>query len=134
MSESINNSIRTGDVLRPGEQLVSSDGRFHARFQSDGNFVVYRGREQNPKNAIWATGTYFGSEYESYELRLQADGNLALYGTKNNGDSSWTTRCLWASATAQRRTETRLELGNDGVLELTKTDGTLLWHNRSKLN
>jgi hypothetical protein len=49
------NQLLTGQRLLRGQELVSSNGRFHLALQADGNLVLYDGGlGQSP---IWATGT-----------------------------------------------------------------------------
>lgn len=35
-------TLRAGEALYPDETVSSADGRFHLRYQSDGNLVLYR--------------------------------------------------------------------------------------------
>lgn len=61
--------------LAQTEMLVSPNGKYEARMQIDGNFVIYA--DGAP---IWATGTV-GRADAPYRLAMQPDGNLALYGS-----------------------------------------------------
>jgi hypothetical protein len=63
--------LRTGQVLRPGQALLSANGQYAVVMQSDGNLVEYTfGR------ALWASGT---SGHPGAYLVMQGDGNLVSY-------------------------------------------------------
>jgi hypothetical protein len=109
----------TPDRLRPGQQLagdqalVSSNGRYRAVAQSDGNVVVYAGRR-----VLWASGTYG----KDTRLVLQGDGNLVLYA--RDGRAAWSTGTWrYAGATAQLR--------DDGRLTVRRADGKTVWATRA---
>ncbi|WP_025158121.1 hypothetical protein [Leifsonia aquatica] len=83
----------------PGSWCVySTDYKYQAIFQSDGNFVVYRG-----STALWQSRTY---GLGATRLVLQGDGNFAIY----RGDTA-----LWnantRSSTYYNRT---FEMQTDG--------------------
>jgi len=63
--------------------LVSPNGKYEARLQTDGNFVVYEGA-----TVLWASGTD-GKGTGPYELRMQTDGNLVLYDSTDI--ATWST-------------------------------------------
>jgi hypothetical protein len=63
--------------------LVSPNGKYEARTQTDGNFVVYEGA-----TVLWASGTD-GKGTGPYELRMQTDGNLVLYDSTDI--ATWST-------------------------------------------
>jgi len=63
--------MRPGEVLNPGQSIVSANGRFRFIYQDDGNLVLYRDGA-----ALWASltdGRGVGV------CIMQADGNLVLY-------------------------------------------------------
>lgn len=84
--------------LYPYDYMVSPDGRYVARMQNDGNFVLYK-----PGNiAVWATGTNTGPNAGA-TARMQSDGNFVLY--KPGNTAIWKTNTTFANST--------LELQND---------------------
>lgn len=66
-------------VLSP---VVSADGRFHSRYQGDGNLVLYDGGE-----ALWASNT---AGTPAGVCVMQGDGNLVLYTP--GGHPAWSTK------------------------------------------
>lgn len=97
-----------GEILLPGQQMVSTDNRFRLVFQLDGNVVLYFGGA-----ALWATATMTGA---SMYLDMQGDGNLVLY------DPALTP--LWYAVTSTPGA--RLVLQNDGNLVIY-SGATALW-------
>ncbi|EGG15845.1 BCAP29/BCAP31 family protein [Cavenderia fasciculata] len=70
-----NDSIYSND---PNNKLVTENGQFTAILQEDGNFVVYRGQDHTPQNAVFATHTHHKGT-GPYRFIQQDDGNLVLY-------------------------------------------------------
>ncbi|KAL5247211.1 hypothetical protein ACHWQZ_G019163 [Mnemiopsis leidyi] len=70
--------------LKTGQQIESS--KIRAVMQSDGNFVIYC-KHWCPcrRRAIWATNTH--NKNIDTGLKIESDGNLALYET--NGKKAW---------------------------------------------
>ncbi|HEX5744499.1 MAG TPA: hypothetical protein VFX84_03575 [Candidatus Saccharimonadales bacterium] len=98
--------------LYPGQQLVSSDGRYRLVLQGDGNLVLYSDRGR----ALWHTKT---NGKGGYYLILQGDGNLVLY-TKGG-------KPLWHTHTA-RKGGYFLNMQSDGNLVLYTSGSKPLWH------
>jgi hypothetical protein len=103
-------TLQQSGTLRNNEQITSSDGRYRAVMQGDGNFVVYGG------SALWASST-FGS---GLHLTLQTDNNLVVYeGTAPK----------WNSGTnGKGSSPSRLVMQTDGNLVLYDAAGSPLWH------
>ncbi|WP_454295650.1 gamma-glutamylcyclotransferase [Salana multivorans] len=101
-------TLTRGARLWGGQALVSSNGRYRALLQTDGNFAVYDG-----SRPTWWSGDTGGGGY----LILQGDGNIGVYGSR------WT----WASGT---NGGTRLVQQNDGNLVLYDAGGGALWSSR----
>lgn len=73
------NSLRNnaGAVsLAQSNDLISTNGRFKASMQVDGNFVIY---DLQSNQAIWSTGTN-GQGSQPYSLVLDSSGGLRVYG------------------------------------------------------
>lgn len=96
--------------------LVSRNGKFCLRFQSDGNLVVYR--YAKPSNIpVWNTGTWGKG---GARCTMQGDGNLVIY---YSGRAIWNTG-TWGNSKAQ------LCLADDGELFIrSKQSGRKLWSN-----
>ncbi|HEV7209203.1 MAG TPA: peptidoglycan-binding protein [Mycobacteriales bacterium] len=103
------NAVLAPAALTPGQYLRSTNGRFAAVLQGDGNFVVYG--DGAPR---WsANTTYLGTV-----LALQGDGNLVVYGPNSP---------LWASRTAGSGAANFLVMQDDGNLVLYAGSGRPLW-------
>ena len=94
-----------GQGLLPGQALLSQDGRFSLRLQTDGNVIVRQGG-----TVLWSTGAT-GSPPS--ELIFQADGNLVEYDTSG--------KLLWQSNSA----------GLLGQLAIMQNDGNLVIYDSS---
>ncbi len=101
--------------------LTSSDGRYKAILQTDGNFVVY-------DNGVpgWNTSTY-GRGAPPYKLVMQSDGNLVFYD-KNNG-------FIWANGSNGRGSGPwYLKMQTDGDLVVTDSpSGKPVWSSKRGL-
>ncbi|QUI20842.1 lectin [Vallitalea pronyensis] len=76
------NVLRPGESLTPGQFLISHNGQFYLRMQTDGNLVMYN----QFGFALWSTGTV-GARVD--KLIMQTDGNLVMYAA--NGHVYWQT-------------------------------------------
>lgn len=91
--------------------LRSSNGKYRAIFQTDGNFVVY-----GPSGAIWQSHT----SGRGHTLAMQSDGNVVIYTAK--GSAVWNTRTVSRGYAWQQ-----LAMQGDGNLVLYAVN-----HNGSK--
>lgn len=86
--------LRTNEVLREDEYLVSPDGGFYAIMQRDGNFCVYAGTGPSDRRTfVW--GALSQSQPRgSYFAIMEPDGNLCVYaGTPSQkGGRVWETK------------------------------------------
>ena len=109
-------SLRSGEYLGPGDALVSTNGKYRAVIQPDGNFVIFQAVEPGqPSGTVWVarsnsfwhwqgTGTYFAL--------LRYDGALALSrGIDDKAPVYWNTA-------AQQRGRYVAELQDDGTLTI----------------
>jgi len=105
------NSLKEDERLNHGEQLTSTNGKYRALMQNDGNFVLYGSR------ALWAsnsTGT--GASF----VILQRDHNVVVYDSFSSPK--------WASNTNGRGSgSTVLVLQDDGNLVLYDGAGSAVW-------
>jgi Polysaccharide lyase len=99
-------TLNTGETLRVGESLWSTDHRYQLIVQLDGNLVEY-----GPNGAIWSTNT-FGS---NARLVMQLDGNLVLYNGANQ--AMWATNRFGSNA--------RLVMQDDSNLVVYASSGVL---------
>jgi beta-glucanase (GH16 family) len=110
------NQLTSGQRLSGGQELVSSNGRFHLKMQTDGNLVIYDG-----SSAIWATGTWnLPADRKPTRADMQADGNLVLYNDAN--------QAAWASGSwGSGRINPFLEMQDDGNLVIYHNGTNSLW-------
>jgi hypothetical protein len=64
--------LMSGESLYPGDVKTSADGRYHLKYQTDGNFVLY----DESWSAIWNSETYGTC---TGIVAMQGDGNLVVY-------------------------------------------------------
>ncbi len=64
--------LLTGQALRPGQAILSADGRYTVVMQTDGNLVEYT---FGPR-VVWDSGT---SGHPGALVVMQSDGNLVIY-------------------------------------------------------
>lgn len=102
----LSQTLPTRVALYTNDKLVSTDGRFTAIMQSDGNFVVY----YNGHGALWSSGT--NGNTGAYVV-MQADGNLVV--RRSDGAA------LWASNTSG--SGLYLTMQNDGNLVMYGSGG-----------
>jgi hypothetical protein len=115
-SSSAHNQLPAGQRLTPGQELVSSNGRYHLALQNDGNLVIYDG---TPAQAIWATGTWnLPADRRPTHADMQTDGNLVLYNDANQP--------AWASGSFGS-SNPYLELQDDGNLVVYQNGRTPIW-------
>ncbi len=94
--------LQAGESLLPSQRLLSSDGRFELKFQSDGNAVIY-----GPSGSLWHSDTWQGRR--AAILTMQPDGNLVMRDARNSPSS------VWHSGT----------FGHPGAYLLMRNDGNL---------
>jgi hypothetical protein len=92
---------------------------FHARLQSDGNFVLYRSENFDSGNSYWATATN-GKGSAPYRLVMQSDNNLVIYDAHN--------KAIWSTGTnGKGHGPARLVLDDSGHLKVLDGDNHELW-------
>ncbi len=110
------------DILGTGERLDSSQNKYYAVMQNDGNFVVYSRasiNNQGRDNSIWASNTDRQGN-APYRVIMQNDGNLVLYDSTNTA--------LWNSRTNQKGTwPYKLIMQDDGNLVVYDKTGAAIW-------
>lgn len=103
--------------------LVSKNGQFEAKLQTDGNFVIYKNPE---KKVLWSTNTY-GKGSAPYTLKIQNNGNIVLFDARKF--------MFWNSVTGGKgKPPYKLTMQNDGNLVLTDGNNLIFWATWTKLN
>ena len=101
-----------GDRLYPNDFLISQNGLWKLKYQTDGNLVLYNADESKD---YWASNT---SGQAAGYLTLQDDGNLVIYS--NMGVA------YWATNTAGNPGATFF-IQDDRNLILAAANGDILW-------
>ena len=100
--------LNPGEVLLPGQQVTSLNGRYHLILQGDGNTVVY-GPGGRP--------VFFTGSFGATTLKLQGDGNLVAHrGTTPVFDTG-----------TYRAGRVRLEVQDDGNTVLYDARRKAVW-------
>ena len=108
-----------GQYLNRGDKIVSSDGVYELRMQTDGNLVIYRrDNKMKRETALWAKGSKKGNQFI-----MQEDGNAVLYDEA--GDA------LWSSKT-QKTGANRIIMQADGNLVIYDNNDKPKWASDTK--
>ncbi len=112
-------SLPMGRYLATNDYLCSADGSHFAIMQSDGNLVVYRGRDPMHQGAfLWNSGVAPGGDPHFFAI-MQNDGNLVVY---RGSDPMHQGAFVWNSGVApgdRGAPQYVATLQNDGNLVLT---------------
>ncbi len=117
-------ALFAGDIMFPGDVLVSANRRFSLIYQTDGNVVLYDGYA----TPVWQTETG-GLAPGNGRLVMQGDGNLVLYAIEDGeyGTPLWAINQIGATLVAG----SHAILQDDGDLAVysgsTITNDTLVW-------
>lgn len=109
-------TLRAGESLKPGEELLSDNGQYRLVMQGDGNLVLYE-----PGNSpVWSTDTWrsINPIFRPITAELQNDGNFVLYST-----TRWP---AWATGT-DGSGATNLVMQNDRNAVMYRPDGSPVW-------
>ncbi len=109
------NTLFSGQILYPGDRMVSSDSVYRLIMQGDGNLVLYNASNQ----AVWNTATF----YPGSRLVMQGDGNLVLYNASN--------QAVWNTATFYPGS--RLVMQGDGNVVIYLSSSPIWSRNTGKL-
>lgn len=104
-------SIVPGEGLKPGQTVVSCDGRFTLNMQLDGNLVLYMGQD----TVLMASGTV---NQDAAQMDLSTDGRLVVRGTFGEALFS-----VGGGGTG----DVRLFVQNDGNVVIYNGNGSPLW-------
>ena len=96
--------------------MISKNGEYEARMQTDGNFVVYK-IKGGSKTPPWASCTD-GKGTKPYRLEMQSDNNLVIYD--KNSKPTWNSETVTNTGSAKTG---YLIMQNDGNLVLYFHDG-----------
>lgn len=101
--------LQVGDILLPGQELQSPNGKYKITLQTDTNFVLYEGTRPT-----WAIGISPG---DVNRVEMQEDDNLVVYRSS-----------VWATHTQRRAGGGRgaLIMRDDGIAVVI-SDETIIW-------
>jgi hypothetical protein len=122
----ISDFLSAPEYLDENEYIVSKNGKYYARVQSDGNFVCYESNEFIPSNAFWSSKTWNVGK-GPFKLYCQNDGNLCLYDSSDS--------CTWSSGTWRKGVSPhRLVMQDDRNLVLLDSKYNVQWKSNTDLN
>ena len=105
--------LEAGEIMTPGQALVSANGRTRLRFDYDGDLVLYR------DGAVrWSSGT---GGTGADRLIMQTDGELAIYGPLAYGPQP-----VWRSNSGGFP-GAALSVRDDGGAVVRREDTPILW-------
>lgn len=104
--------MRPGEMLAPGQGIMSSNGMYWFVYQPDGNLVLYRLSDGAP---LWNSGTW-GTAAST--CLMQTDGNLVVY--RQDGVA------VWNSGTGSQPGNA-LVVQNNGNVVIFNTNGVPVW-------
>jgi hypothetical protein len=84
--------MRTGDWLREGERMVSSDGKYRLDLQPDAQFVIYQGTATD-SNRRWFQNSQAFPTNQPYFVSMQSDGHLCEYKGTGPADNRGLVGC-----------------------------------------
>lgn len=113
---SIGSTLYANQILHKNQYLASSNGRFIAKMQDDGNFVVY-----NTDTMLWQTGTDYSGSGDR-RLALQNDGNIVIYDSTNT--ALWN---MWGEISSHLQAY-RLIMQDDGNLVAYSANNSPVWY------
>lgn len=105
--------LEAGEVLTPGQALVSPNGRTKLRFGYDGDLILYQDGA-----ATWSSGT---SRTGADRVIMQADGELAIYAPPAYGPQP-----VWRSNSGGFPGAV-LSVRDDGGVVVRREDTPILW-------
>ncbi len=80
-------ALKTNEILRTGDYLVSYNGAFYAVLQKDGNLSVYAGTgPSDQREWVWSALSVSQPLGEYFAI-MQGDGNLCVYRGTGPGDN-----------------------------------------------
>lgn len=117
-------TIVSNETLEEETMLVSTNQKYFALVQSDGNFVLYKSDSFERNNALWASNTWNShwiSNPRPFKLTLLPNGNLVLFDKDNV--AVWTSN----SGGKGQNGSHKLVLQNDGNLVLYDGNMNATW-------
>jgi parallel beta-helix repeat protein len=111
--------LNPGQVLKPGEKLVSKNGVYYLKMQEDGNLCL---NTIAGDGFIWCMTTDPNKLTKGTVCAMQVDGNLNV-----SPKEKW----VWSAfhKASQLTSGSYLELTNEGTIKIIAPDGTVKWQN-----
>lgn len=102
------NILHTDECLRPGESLISINGKYSLCYQEDANLILWRNEKDHQRTLLWESKTQGKPAWRCY---MQDDGNFVVYAGKG--------KSVWASNTNNKDlASSKLILENNGKLSI----------------
>ncbi|WP_394793234.1 hypothetical protein [Armatimonas sp.] len=120
MKEATRLPLTAGFVLKKGMKYPSPSGNFNLLLASDGNLIV----TTKGGSGIWSMDTVIPNFNQARpdRVEIKPDGSFASYNDKG--------AAVWSPALTRRDPAAKLNLTDDGDLQLVAGNGEILWaHN-----
>ncbi|MBN3874077.1 MAG: hypothetical protein V7L00_21195 [Nostoc sp.] len=111
-------TLNTGELLSPGDYLISPNQQYIAELQSDGDFILY---DSSNNTILWESGTF---DTEVNNIVMQYDCNLVIYDS--NALPTWATFTTPGSNCS-------LQVQDDGNLVIYRGDNVPVWAKGTRL-
>lgn len=125
-AKSVGNQMNIRERLKKGYELTSKNGTYHAVFQYNGDFVIYKSLKYKPINVIWKSNTS-GVKPRPSLFSLREDGNLSMYDAENK--ACWSSQILVKTGV----TPQKLVMEDDGFLVIYDEYKKKLWSSKEPL-
>lgn len=107
--------MNEGSIFDSKSLLISPNGKFISRFDSNGNLIV---QDKNKNKTIWSTE--LKDKCQSCYLKLQSDGNLVVFN--ENEQTVWVSNTMKSNSNGWK-----LHLTDKGVLHVYDEKNMLKW-------
>jgi len=115
-------TLKRGDTLHIGKDIISQNGLYKLTMQGDGNLVIY----EHMVGPIWASNTGKIGRNQPYRANFfQTEGNFVIWDGVN--------KALWQTATAYKG-GVIMTLQDDGNFVMRNNDGSSPWDSASYTN
>jgi len=111
--------LNRGDILTPGSQLETADGRFQLLMQLDGNLVLYQNLDGH---VVWDSNT---EKYHGAHAIMQNDGNLVIIDS--TGSARWNSETENTNGKNNDNGGVKLVLQEDRNLVIYDAVGKAIW-------
>ncbi|MGB0864636.1 MAG: hypothetical protein ACPGXZ_17075, partial [Saprospiraceae bacterium] len=118
------NTLNIGQELKTGEKLISKNGVFYLKMQSDGNLCL---KKVEKNQFVWCSMEH---GFSGATLKMQTDGHLVVYNGNNQAKWMSKTHPSFDKRFNAPNKPVKLVLEDDGSLRLHNASGNAVWSNK----